>query len=141
MLGHSRKHNVPERGMLLLMIAAVLAVVAIYALQQGISLPAIRDGAVADEAAEAAPALVTVDQLRAARPDFTGGYVPDAIGPGRTVEPALSAATLRAIKPDFTGAFVPEATGEHAQEAPPIEILRELKPDFEGGYLPDAATP
>jgi hypothetical protein len=71
------------------------------------------------------------DLLRAAKPDFTGGAVPESTM-GKKV---VSVQILRVAKPDFDGGFVPDSTME-AQPIP-VDVLRAAKPDFNGGFLPE----
>lgn len=73
-----------------------------------------------------------IETLRAARPDFVGGSIPEST----MLDKSISVETLRAVTPDFSGAYVPEST--MFEQSISVETLRAAKPDFTGGAVPES---
>ncbi len=133
MLGQQKKYAIPGWSIILMACLLLLVAVSLIMRTTGVGLNvSLLDRAARPQGSTESLAQPSVDLLRAAKPDFTGGFVPEpTMG-----ERAVSVEVLRAAKPDFTGGFVPEPTmGERAVS---VEVLRAAKPDFTGGYVPEA---
>ena len=120
MLGQLKEHTVSGWGIILVILAACLLLVLMAAplFVRTVSAQTLTPP--------------SVEVLRAAKPDLTGGAVPEST----MVEQMVSVEVLRAAKPDTAGGFVPESTiGEPVVS---LEVLRAAKPDFTGGHVPES---
>lgn len=133
MLGQQKKHAVPGWSMILVAGLLLLVAVSLILNTTGIGLNvSLLDSRPSSQESTQLPAQPSVDILRAAKPDFTVGFVPETTMANR----AVSVEVLRAAKPNFTGGFVPETTMD--DRAVSVEVLRAAKPDFVGGFVPEA---
>jgi hypothetical protein len=133
MLGQQKKQTVPGWSIFLVAVLLLLAAVLLFARTMGgeMKVGLLDWGTNRQERAQ----LQTpppIEVLRAAKTDFTGGFIPESTKGDQTVPVSV----LRAAKPDFFGSVVPESTMD--DQVISIGVLRAAKPDFAGGVVPES---
>ena len=107
MLGQEKKHAVPGWGIILVACLLLLVAVSLFVRE---TAPALNlnlvDRGMKPQASTASLPQPSVDVLRAARPTYSGGFVPEST----MGDQAVSVDVLRAAKPAYSGGAVPEST-------------------------------
>ena len=133
MLGQHKKHTVPEWSIILIAALLLLVAVSIFVRTTGstLNLNLLERDTQPQIGAESI-AQPAVEVLRAAKPDYSGAFLPEST---MSREP-VSVEILRATKPEYSGAVIPETT--MGREPVSVEILRATKSDYSGGFVPES---
>ena len=134
MLGQQKKYTIPVWSIILMACLLLLVTVPFIWRMTGVDFnESLLDQGLHTQEGARPLAQPSIEILRATRPDFAGGYVPEST----MSDPAVSVQVLRAAKPNFDGGFVPDSS-MGGQEVS-VEVLLAAKPDFTGGFVPDPA--